>query len=100
MASGSLLAVNGDAGAGTIRLRAPVVGNDVAITGIGARVEGPTSVIIEPVTVFNVPTATLTVANLNAFRAQLASFVDAATTPILGRLADGPGENRRVLGGG
>jgi filamentous hemagglutinin family protein len=79
---GSTISAAGDAGKGTLLLRAPALSNDVAIGSIGSDTSGVGAIVLEPVLVFNTnamssataPTAT----DLQQVQQTVANYVAAA----------------------
>ena len=84
VAQGSVISARGTEMNGTLRLRAAAVGRDVAISELAGTIRDVDSVVVEAVRVYNAPTATMTAANYDAIRSDIAAYMDNSVPGIPG----------------
>jgi len=96
--SGSRIAAAGTAQSGELRIRAAAVGNDMAVGELGADLTRVGSVVLEPVSSFDVGSV-LTDGDFASIRSNVDTYATPAAPAILARLGTGGAPNVTVQPG-
>ncbi len=85
LGSGSLLSAAGSSASGTLLVRAPIVGGDVAVANDGASLAGFGQVFVEPIITMAIGT-TLTAADLSAIETSVDTSMSTLSPTVTARL--------------